>query len=190
MRDMVVQYERRPITVDDFDRMINAGIFGPDERIELVEGVLISHSPPHNPPHAGTTGRLTRLFGERFGRRVVLWIQLPIVVANRTELEPDVSLLIDRGHFYEQTLPRVRDVYAVLEVADSSLWYDRGKKLELYAESGISEYWIVDVAKQGIQIFTQPLGRRYGSYRLALRGTSVAFTAFPDVVFAVDELLG
>ena len=50
MRDMVVQYERRPITVDDFDRMINAGIFGPDERVELVEGVLISHSPPHNPP--------------------------------------------------------------------------------------------------------------------------------------------
>ena len=189
MRDMVVQYERRPITVDDFDRMINAGIFGPDERVELVEGVLISHSPPHNPPHAGTTGCLTRLFGERFGRRIVLWIQLPIVVSNRTELEPDVTLLIDRGHFYKETLPRVRDVYAVLEVADSSLWYDRGKKLEIYAESGVPEYWIVDVAKQGIQIYSKPRGRRYESYRLALRGNTVAFTAFPDVVFTVDELL-
>ncbi|HWT07453.1 MAG TPA: Uma2 family endonuclease, partial [Xanthomonadales bacterium] len=85
---------------------------------------------------------------------------------------------------------RVRDVYAVLEVADSSLWYDRGKKLEIYAESGIPEYWIVDVAKQGIQMYAQPHGRRYGSYRLALRGASVTFAAFPDVEFAVDELLG
>ena len=190
MRDMVVQYERRPITVDDFERMVNAGIFGPEERVELVEGVLISHAPPHNPPHAGTIGRLTRVFGERFGRRIVLWIQLPIVVSNLTELEPDVSLLVDRGHLYEETLPRVGDVYAVLEVADSSLWYDRGKKLEIYAESGIAEYWIIDVAKQGIQIYNKPLGRRYGSYRLALRGTHVAFAAFPDVVFSVDELLG
>lgn len=190
MGDMVGHYERRPITVHEFERMADAGFFSPEERVELIEGVLVSHAPPHNPPHAGTTGRLTRLFCERFGRRVVVWIQLPIVVSGRTELEPDAALLVDRGHFYEEALPRVSDVYAVLEVADSSLWYDRGRKLEVYAESGISEYWIVDVAKYGIQMYSRPHGRRYAAYRLALRGQTVAFDAFPDVTFSVDELLG
>jgi Uma2 family endonuclease len=77
-----------------------------------------------------------------------------------------------------------------MEVADTSLWYDRGKKLGVYAESDIPEYWIIDVARQGIQIYTRPHGRKYDSYRLALRGDSVSFAAFPDVVFSVDELLG
>lgn len=189
MGDMVV-YERRHITVDEFDRMMGACVFDPDERIELIEGVLVSHAPPHNPPHAGTTGRLTRLFSERFGRQVVVWIQLPIVVSARTELEPDVALLVDRGHFYEERLPRVPDVYAVLEVADTSLWHDRGKKLAVYAESNIREYWIVDIAKQGIQIYTKPSGTRYNNSRIALRGSTVSFEAFPDIRFGVNELLG
>jgi len=187
---MVSCYERRPITVDEYHRMADAGIFAPDEHVELLDGILVSHAPPQGPPHAGTTARLTRLFAERFGRRIVLWIQLPIVTSNRTELEPDVALLIERGHYYEETLPGVGDVHAVIEVADSSLWYDRGKKLEVYAESGIGEYWIVDVAKQGIQLYSRPRGRRYNQYRLALPGSTVSFAAFPDVMFTVEELIG
>ena len=189
MGEMLV-YERRPITVDEFDQMVSAGIFDTDERVELIEGVLVSHAPPQGPPHASTTGRLTQLFCERFNRRAVVWIQLPIVVSGQTELEPDVALLVARGHYYHETLPRVRDVHAVMEVADTSLWYDRGKKLGVYAESKIPEYWIIDVARQGIQIYGRPRGRKYDSYRLALRGDSVSFEAFPDVVFSVDELLG
>ena len=187
---MVVCYERRPITVDEFDKMVAAGIFPAEERIELLDGILVSHAPPHGPPHASTIGRLTRLFGERLGRRMVLWIQLPIVASGRTELEPDVALLVDRGHFYDEALPRAGDVHAVVEIAGTSLWYDRGKKLGVYAESGIAEYWIVDIGKQGIQVYSRPRGRKYDSYRLALRGDQVSFAAFPDVAFSVAELLG
>jgi Uma2 family endonuclease len=121
---------------------------------------------------------------------MLLWAQLPVVVSERTELEPDIALLVDRGHFYRERLPRVPDVHAVLEVAYSSLSYDRGKKLRLYAEARVSEYWIVDVAKQRIHLYNDPVGSRYVTYRLADRGERVSFAAFPDVVFTVDELLG
>jgi Uma2 family endonuclease len=180
----------RLITVDEFDHLVDTGFFGPDERVDLIGGVLVSHAPPHNPPHAGTTACLTRVLGERLGRRFVLWVQLPVVLSERTELEPDIALLVDRGHFYQERLPRVPDVHAVVEVAYSSLSYDRGKKLRLYAESGIAEYWIVDVAKQRIHRYTDPVDRRYAGYRLAHRGDAIAFEAFPDVVFSVDELFG
>jgi Uma2 family endonuclease len=188
--DVAAQHARRPITVDEFDRLVNTGFFGPDERVDLIEGVLVSHAPPHNPPHAGTTACLTRFLGERLGRRVVLWIQLPVVLSDRTELEPDIALLVDSGHFYKEKLPGVVDVHAVIEVADSSLWYDRGKKLRVYASAGIAEYWIVDVAKQRLHVYAEPRGRRYAAQRLAHRGDTVSFRAFPDVVFTVDELLG
>src|ERR1700681_3746753 len=188
--DVAAEHARRPITVDEFDRLVNTGFFGPDERVDLIEGVLVSHAPPHNPPHAGTTACLTRVLGERLGRRFVLLIQLPVVLSDRTEFEPDIALLVDRGHFYQERLPRVPDVHALVEVAYSSLSYDRGKKLRLYAESGIAEYWIVDVAKQRIHRYTDAVDRRYAGYRLAHRGESISFAAFPDVVFTVDELLG
>ena len=182
--------QRRPLTVDEFSRMIEIGIFDQDERVELVEGALVSCAPPQNPPHAGTIASMTRMLSRRLGSSMLLWVQLPIVVSDRTELEPDLALLVDRGHFYQERLPRVADVHAVLEVAYPSLSYDRGKKLRLYAEARVSEYWIVDVAKQRIHVYTKPVERRYATYRLALRGDSIAFDAFPDVVFTVDELLG
>ena len=188
--DVASEHARRPITVDEFDHLVNTGFFGPDERVDLIDGVLVSHAPPHSPPHAGTTACLTRVLGERLGRRVVLWAQLPVVLSDLTELEPDIALLVDRGHFYGERLPRVPDVHALVEVAYSSLSYDRGKKLRLYAESGITEYWIVDVAKQRIHRYTDPVDRRYAGYRLAHRGEPISFEEFPDVVFTVDELLG
>ena len=180
----------RLFTVDEFGKMIAADVFADDERVELVEGHLVSYAPPHNPPHAGTTARLTRVLGERLGRRAILWVQLPVVLSDLTELEPDIALLLDRDDFYQERLPRVPDVHAVLEVACSSLSYDRGKKLRLYADARVSEYWIVDIAKQRIHVYTKPVDRRYATYRLARRGDSISFEAFPDVVFTVDELLG
>lgn len=182
--------QRRPLTVDEFSRMVEIGIFHPGERVELVEGALVSYAPPQNPPHAGTIASMTQTLGRRLGSRMLLWAQLPVVVSERTELEPDIALLVDRGHFYRERLPRVPDVHAVLEVAYSSLSYDRGKKLRLYAEARVSEYWIVDVAKQRIHLYNDPVGSRYVTYRLADRGERVSFAAFPDVVFTVDELLG
>jgi Uma2 family endonuclease len=185
----VMTHGPRPITVDEFDRMIVAGVFGPDEHVELVEGV-ISYAPPQDPPHASINACLNRAFCERLGRRVLVWPQLPIVVSGRTEVEPDVTLLVDRGDFYGDRRPLPQDVHAVVEVADSSLWYDRGRKLQLYAEGGIAEYWIVDVNKQRIHVYREPSGPRYDWHRAALRGETIAFAAFPDVVFSVEELLG
>lgn len=181
---------RRLFTVTEVDRMIEAGIFDADERVELVEGVLISYAPPQGPLHAGMVYGFYTVIGEALAGRAVTWIQLPVIISDETELEPDYAILAQREGGYRKALPRVDDVNAVVEIADSSLHSDRNRKLRIYAQAGIAEYWIVAVQHQRIEIYREPRGNEYGSYRLALRGDRVSFAAFPDVVLSVDELLG
>jgi Uma2 family endonuclease len=182
-------YVRRRITVEEFGKMAEAGIFDPGERVDLVEGCLVSYAPPHGPAHAGTVWGLTETLRRRLDGRAVLWAQLPVIVSETTELEPDLTLLVPRAG-YRSALPRAADVLGVIEVADSSLHRDRNRKLRLYAASGIPEYWIVDVRRERIETYREPAGAEYASYRLARRGGSLAFAALPDVALSVDELLG
>ena len=115
---------------------------------------------------------------------------MPLILCDETVLEPDLALLVERDDLYRRKLPRPADVHAVIEVALSSLKSDRTQKLEAYAAANIVEYWVVDVRNERIETYREPRGTEYASYRLALRGDSVSFAAFPDVVFTVDELLG
>jgi Uma2 family endonuclease len=183
-------YVRRRITVEDFGKMAEAGIFAPDEHVELVEGCLVSYAPPHGSPHAGTVWWFTETLRRRLDGRAVLWAQLPVVIAETTELEPDLTVLAPRAEGYRRALPRAADVLGVIQVADSSLHRDRKRKLPLYAASGIPEYWIVDLRRDRIETYREPAGAEYASYRLARRGGSVSFEALPDVLLSVDELLG
>lgn len=188
---MIARYERRRrFTTDEFNRMAEAGIFAPGERAELVEGNVVSYAPPHGPLHAGAVWGFAQVIGAQLGGRAVLWSQLPVIISDACELEPDLAVLRIREPGYRKALPRLADVHAVVEIADSSLASDRRRKLALYAKAGIPEYWVVGVRHERVEINREPRGDEYGSYRLALRGDSVAFDAFPDVAFAVDELLG
>ena len=186
---MIEDYAPRRFSVEEFDKMIAAGILAPDERVDLVEGHLVSYAPPHGAAHAGTVWAFTGLLSARLRERAVLWSQLPVVLREGTELEPDVALL-KTSESYRSTLPRARDVHAVIEVADSSLFRDRVRKRRLYAAAGIPEYWVVAIRQARIEIAREPRNGAYASYRSAVRGDTVTFEAFPDVVFTVDELLG
>jgi Uma2 family endonuclease len=181
---------RRRFTVDEFNRMAEAGIFAPDERIELVEGVVISYAPPQGPLHAGIVWGFPEVIRAALRDRAVLWSQLPVIISETTELEPDLAILAVREGGYRKALPRVTDVHAVVEIADSSLSRDRTRKLQVYAVAGIAEYWVVAVRDDRVEVYREPRGAEYGSYRLALRGDTVSFAAFPDVELSVDELLG
>jgi Uma2 family endonuclease len=81
-------------------------------------------------------------------------------------------------------------VLAIVEVADSSLGVDAGKKLAIYAEAGVAEYWIVDVSRGAAIVHRDPSGSGYDSVRTAYRSASVSFAAFPDETFTVAELIG
>jgi Uma2 family endonuclease len=180
----------RLITVEEFDKMIAADVFADDERVELVEGVLVSYAPPQGNEHAGLVWHLPEAIRARLGVRAVYWMQSPLIIAATTVLEPDLSILRTRCGGYRHQRPIAADVHAVVEIAVSSLTRDRSQKLRLYAEAGIPEYWVVDVAGLRIETFRRPAGAAYAEQRSVSAGDSVAFEAFPDELFTVDELFG
>ncbi len=183
------EFPERLITVEEFDRMLDRGILDPDERLELIEGRLVRRE-PMNPPHASIVARLTKRLERGLGNRVLLWPQLPIVAAERSKPFPDLSLVRMQDDYYGTRLPVPDDILAVVEVSDTRLRTDRGEKLRLYARVGIAEYWIVDVKKKTVEIYREQHQLGYASCAVAAKGQNVAFAAFPDAVFSVDELLG
>lgn len=190
MSDMaLLEFLRRPITVDEYNKMAETGILAPDERVELLDGDLIV-VPPHGPPHFSTVARMADVLMQRLGPRALVTVQLPLILSDRSEPEPDIAILGRRDDYYASGIPRTPDVYAVVEVADSSLRVDSGKKLKIYAEAGVAEYWIVDVNRGAVVVHRDPSGSGYDSVRTAYRGASVSFAAFADETFVVDELIG
>jgi len=125
---MDVPVLKRLITVEEFHRMGDAGVFPPEERIELIDGEIVSMT-PIGPRHAGCVNRLTRRLVPKLGSILQLTPQNPIILNDTTEPQPDIVLVRARADDYSQAHPRPQDVVLVVEVADSSAEYDRRIKL-------------------------------------------------------------
>ncbi len=190
MSDMALEYveQRLPLTVRAYDKLIEDGLLTPLDRVELVEGRLIE-VPPQEARHASTIARLNRAFA-RLATRALIWVQLPLIVSGNSEPEPDFCLLRPREDFYGSAKPRAADAFTVVEVLDARIAFDRGVKLRMYAKARVAEYWIADVPRKIIEAYRRPHRGEYRTITTARKGDSIAFAAFPDVVFAVDELLG
>ncbi|NBC49429.1 MAG: Uma2 family endonuclease [Gammaproteobacteria bacterium] len=144
-----------PVTVKEFFRMGEAGVLDPEARIELIDGVMID-MPPIAPPHAGRTKRLTFLLIEAIGRRAIVSTQDPILLGDLSAPQPDIAVLKPRDDFYSAEHPRAEDVLLVVEIADSSVRYDRERKLPLYARFAIPELWLIDIPTQAIWVYRAP----------------------------------
>ena len=178
---------RRPLSVAEYDRMGEAGIFGPDERVELIEGELVAMAPIGS-YHAGVVGGLNRRLAIQVGERAFVWVQNPIHLDDHNEPQPDVSLLHPRQDEYRNALPVPGDVLLVIEVADSSLAFDRTVKANLYARSGIPELWIVDLGGARTWVFRDPSPEGYRSVTEAARGTVLEPSRLPGVRIGTDTL--
>ena len=192
MRDMEMLDSdtiHRPLTVAEFNKMVEVGIIAPDERVELVDGELIA-MPPMGPPHASIVGRMIHVLLDRLGTVASIRPQLPAVASQWSQPQPDVALVRRRDDFYRSKHPAPEDIFAVVEVSDSMLAFDRGPKRRMYAKAGIVEYWIVDVPAMTIEAYRDPHDIGYGAPLVAARGERVSFAAFPEVAFAVEELIG
>ncbi|QWK11878.1 MAG: Uma2 family endonuclease [Thermoflexus hugenholtzii] len=185
---MGVQVQRRLFTVEEYHRMAEAGILSEDDRVELIEGELVTMSPIGS-RHAACVARLTALLFPVEGRGI-LWVQNPIRLGARSEPQPDVALLRYRPDFYASAHPGPEDVLLVVEVAETSADSDRSLKIPLYARYGIPEAWLVDLLEERIEIYRHPTPQGYRSLHIAHRGETVSPTALPDLELSVDEILG
>jgi Uma2 family endonuclease len=185
---MGVQVQRRLFTVEEYHRMAEAGILSEDDRVELIEGELVTMSPIGS-RHAACVARLTALLFPVEGRGI-LWVQNPIRLGARSEPQPDVTLLRYRPDFYASAHPGPEDVLLVVEVAETSADADRSLKIPLYARYGIPEAWLVDLLEEHIEIYRHPTPQGYRSLHIAHRGETVSPTALPDMELSVDEILG
>lgn len=186
---VAVKVEHWTFTVDDYMRMLEAGILTEDDRVELIEGGIIKMSPIGD-PHAGCVKKTTALFYRIVGDRVVISVQDPIRLNDYSEPQPDVALLKPRKDYYAQAKPTPADVLLIVEVADSSIDYDRRVKMPLYARALIPVVWLVDLNAEAIEVYSQPANGAYQVMQTAHRGDRLTLESLPDLVIMADDILG
>jgi len=179
----------RRFTVEEYHRMGRAGVFREDDRVELLDG-QIAEMTPIGPGHAGCVAALTGLLARLVGDRAVLWVQNPVLLGARSELQPDVALLRARADTYRTAHPEPRDVLLVIEVAETSLEHDRDVKIPLYAAAGIPEVWLVNLPGDVVALYRDPSPQGYGKVLTAGRGDTLTPHRLPGVTLRVDDILG
>lgn len=178
----------RKFTVEEFVRMGEAGIFEPDVRVELIDGVIVEMSGTGR-PHARRTHRIARLFGRILPEDVEVSVQSTIRLNDWSGPEPDIALLSPEASLDGENIPSPEDILLIAEVADSSLRIDRGNKARRYAESGIPELWVFVLADDEIEVHRQPTPEGYADAQRYRRGDTLTIEALPGVRLAVDDLL-
>ncbi|MGH7673070.1 MAG: Uma2 family endonuclease [Gemmatimonadales bacterium] len=186
---MPVRLLKGRFTVEDYHRLAEVGVLGEDDRVELLDGQIVEMS-PIGPRHAGRVKNLARLLYRTFGDAILLGIQDPVVLGAQSEPEPDVAVLVPRADAYGTAHPGPADIRVVIEVADTSLAFDREVKVPLYAAAGIPEAWLVDLASDVLEVHRQPGPEGYREVRTLSRGETLAPLFAPTGAISVDEVLG
>lgn len=194
---MSVQLLRRKFTVEQYHTMVLSGIISEDDRVELIRGEIVEMSPPSQ-QHAAYVRRLNILFSEklrnfhchRFGSRALVDIQNSVELDDFSEPQPDIALLQPREDFYEAGHPQPGDIFLIVEVADTTLKYDRHVKIPLYAEENIVEVWLVNLNEQCVEVYREPTPNGYQTVQMFGEGQNLSIQAFSDVEITVDEVLG
>jgi Uma2 family endonuclease len=169
----------RPITRAEYERMVEAGVFG-DDRVELLYGAIVRMT-PHGPPHDATLDRLAEVLVKSVPAELKVRVQSSFAASDGSEPEPDVAVVPRRD--YDDAHPS--EASLIVEVAVSSLAIDRGAKARLYAESNVPEYWVVDVGGKTVEVHTEPRAGRYERVTPYRVGGSITLAAVPAVVVAV-----
>src|SRR5689334_3050697 len=173
----------RPLRRVEYDKLVELGAFE-DEKIELLEGVLVPMS-PIGPRHSSAVQKLTELLVLALTRRAVVRPQLPFAASDLSEPEPD--LMVSPVSDYDTAHPD--EALLLIEVAESSLAKDRGIKLRIYARRGVPEYWIVNVVDRVIEVYTDPVESGYRSSVVYRRGQSIRLVSFADVDVRVSDVM-
>ena len=184
----VVARKPRKFTVAEYFCMAEKGILDGQERVELIDGEVLV-MPPMGPRHIGGVARYARIFILRAGNRFTVLTQSTVRLNEHLALEPDVVLLRFREDDYSLAHAVPEDMLLVVEVADSSLAYDREVKAHIYGRAGVPETWVLNLPEDCIERFTEPGPQGYARHVILRRGDRVSPVSLPDLELAVDELL-
>ena len=174
----------RRFSVEEYHRMVEVGILGEDERVELIDGRILQMSPIGS-QHAAYVSFLNRKL-RAIEETAIVRIQDPVILDDETEPQPDVAVVGFKANAYADSHPHAEDVLLLIEVADTSLEEDRLIKLPRYADAGIPEVWIFNLIENIVEVYREPLTlangipgyRRRTDFRV---GESVNPSAFPDL---------
>lgn len=165
------------------------GLFGEDDRVELIEGEIIEMTPIGS-RHAACVARLTRLFVGAVGDQAIVWVQNPVRLGVRSEPQPDLTLLRPRDDFYARGHPVPAEILLVVEVSDTTAAWDRDFKAALYGVAGIAQTWVVDLNENSVHVFTGPGREGYGEVRRAASGDDITTGVLGGLTMAVSDILG
>jgi Uma2 family endonuclease len=173
-------------TVEEYHRMGEVGLLDADTRVELIEGEIVEMAPIGD-AHAATSNRLNRLLVLAVGERGIVAVGNPVRLTQRSEPQPDFSVLRPRAD-YQTKGPRPEDVLLAVEVSDTTLRRDRRVKLALYARAGIPEFWIVNLEVREVEVYRSPAGDTYASVERKGPGDVVTMEALPSVTIAISQI--
>jgi Uma2 family endonuclease len=179
---------QRKITAGEYHRMFDAGILGEDDHVQLIEGVLVQMT-PQNIHHSRVITRMTEAFVGALAGRFATRVQIPLTLGRHSEPEPDFAIVTLEEAEHRKRQPA--SALLVVEVADSTLRFDREVKLPLYARAGIPEYWIVNTRDRVIEVYRSPIraAARYRSSTIARTGEKLKPANLPGPTLDVAMIL-
>jgi Uma2 family endonuclease len=178
----------RKWTVKEYQKLGEMGFFHPEERVELISGNIIKMS-AKGTAHTSATRRTATLLRELLENQAAVYTQDPIALDDNSEPEPDIAVVIIDPFDYATHHPTPSEVYLIIEVADSSLAYDRQVKAKIYARSGIADYWVLNVSDRQLHVFREPAEDAYQSEVILDETATISPLQFPAFNIAIGEML-
>ncbi|MBE9036390.1 Uma2 family endonuclease [aff. Roholtiella sp. LEGE 12411] len=188
MQTQATPFTLRQWTVAEYQKMAAAGIFHPEERVELIAGQIIRMS-AKGTAHTSAVGRTAKVLRHLLENRADIRTQDPIQLDNFSEPEPDIAVVKIDPLDYADHHPTTSELFLIIEVADSSFKYDRETKGKVYAQSKIRDYWVLDVINRKLHVFREPTQEGYDSEVIFTEDTIVSSLQFPGIAIAIAQIL-
>ncbi len=180
-----MQLDLRLLTVADYHRIMQAGVFAPDERVELLEGQIIQMA-AKGTAHSAAITRLERLLKQRINKQVLVRLQDPVVLSDYSEPEPDIAVVFPDLLDYEMHHPTPAENYLLIEISDTTLQFDLTAKAFAYARAGIADYWVLNACR--LHVFREPTDQGYQRQLTLAAATTISPLSFPDCQIRVGEM--
>ncbi|APB34596.1 Uncharacterized protein conserved in cyanobacteria [Gloeomargarita lithophora Alchichica-D10] len=181
--------QKRRLTVAEYHWLGEHHFFQPGERVELIQGELVTMA-AKGTRHTVCWGELNAALADLVQPGLLLQGQNPISLPDSSEPEPDFAILRLREDRYITGHPTPADIVLVIEIADSSLAYDREVKGRLYAQSGINDYWLFDVVNKQVEVYRQPRAGLYKSCAILFPEETISLPEFPERILALSPIFG